>query len=99
MLDDGNLENVYTLKILNKSEAPHRYVVSVSGASQLTTDPARPVFEVAGGEVYPAVLRVRRSAFDESGSETIEFRITAEDNPKLTVTHKARFLAPSTRNP
>jgi cytochrome c oxidase accessory protein FixG len=95
LLDDGNVENVYTLKILNKTETQHRYAVSVSGAGALTLDPAQPVFTVAAGEVYPAVLRVRRSAFDELGSGTIEFRLTAEDNPRLTVTHQARFLAPA----
>jgi len=94
MLDDGRAENVYTVKILNKSERGRRFHLSVSGAGELALDPAQPVFAVAGGEVYPAIVRVRRDAWEPAGSETILFRVTAEDDARVTATHKARFLAP-----
>ena len=95
MLDDGRIENVYTLKILNKSELHRSFDVSVSGPGTLSLDPAAPAFSVAPGEVYPAVVRVRRDAYEPAGSETIQFRITARDNPRIAATHTARLLAPS----
>jgi cytochrome c oxidase accessory protein FixG len=94
MLDDGEVENVYTLKILNKSELGHEFVVSVAGPGTLSLDPAAPVYSVAAGEVYPAIVRVRRPAYEPDGSETILFRVTARDNPRVTATHEARLLAP-----
>jgi cytochrome c oxidase accessory protein FixG len=94
MLDDGQIENVYTLKIINKSELGHQFVVSVTGPGTLTLDPANPVYTVAPGEVYPAVLRVRRPAYDPSGAETIRFQVTARDNARITAAHEARLLAP-----
>ena len=95
MLDDGRVENVYTLKILNKTELRRSFDLVVSGAGELALDPAQPVFNVEPGEVYPAVVRVRRDAYQPSGSETIHFRITARDDPRVTATHDARLLAPS----
>ncbi|MBS0387271.1 MAG: cytochrome c oxidase accessory protein CcoG [Proteobacteria bacterium] len=95
LLDDGRIENVYTLKILNKSELNRRIDVSVSGPGVLTLDPASPSYSVAPGEVYPAVVRVRRDAYQPAGSETIQFHITARDDPGVAATHDARLLAPS----
>jgi len=95
LLDDGRIENVYTLKILNKSELNRHIVVSVNGPGTLTLDPANPEYDVAPGEVYPAVVRVRRDAYEPAGSETIQFHITARDNPHVSATHAARLLAPS----
>ena len=95
ILDDGRIENVYTLKILNKSELKRSFDLSVSGPGLLTLDPAAPVFSVAPGEVYPAVVRVRRDAYQPTGSETIQFHIAARDNPQVAATHAARLLAPS----
>ena len=95
MLDDGQVENVYTLKILNKSELGHEFVVGVSGAGTLTLDPADAVYHVMPGEVHPVILRVRRPAYEPAGPETIHFTVTARDNPRVAAGHDARLLAPS----
>ena len=46
MLDDGRVENVYNVKILNKTESPHRYAVTVLGKERLAIDPDPAVFNV-----------------------------------------------------
>jgi cytochrome c oxidase accessory protein FixG len=94
LLEDGRVENVYNVKILNKTESPHRFVIGVSGEGALSLDPQPARFEVASGEVYPAAVRVRRPAYEPLGSQEIRFTITAEDAPHLTAQSKARFLAP-----
>jgi len=95
LLDDGRVENVYNVKILNKTEHAHWFVVRVHGAGELTLDPPAPRFDVASGDVFPASIRVRRPAYEPLGSEDIEFEVEAEDNPKLEAETKARFLAPT----
>jgi len=95
LLDDGRVENVYTLKVLNKSERQRRFALTVTGPGSLTMDPGTPTITVAPGEVLPVVLRVRRDAYQPTGAETIRFRITAEDNPRVTASHEARLLAPA----
>jgi polyferredoxin len=95
MTDEGKAQNVYTLKIMNKEERPHRFRVSVTGSAGVQLAPLAPVFEVAAGEVYNAAVRVERDAFETTGNETIRFTVTAEANPKLTASAEARFFAPA----
>ncbi|MFO1401537.1 MAG: cytochrome c oxidase accessory protein CcoG [Steroidobacteraceae bacterium] len=96
MLDDGRIENVYTVKILNKSEHGHDFSVGVSGPGELALDPAAPRYSVGPGAVYTAILRVRRPAWGSArGSGTIHFEVVAADDPRIHVAHEARFLAPA----
>jgi cytochrome c oxidase accessory protein FixG len=95
ILDDGRVENVYTVKILNKSELNRHFALVVSGAGNLTLDPAEPDVVVGSGEVMPVVVRVRRDAYQPAGSATIHFRVTARDDTRVSATHDARLLAPT----
>jgi cytochrome c oxidase accessory protein FixG len=90
LLDDGRVENVYTLKIMNKTESTHRFAVTVRGAGTLGLDPSPADFVVRSGDVFPAAIRVRRDAY-----EPIIFEVRALDTPRLRATSKARFIAPS----
>ena len=93
LLDDGRVENVYTLKILNKTEQSHRYTVTVTGRTPLSLDPSNQ-YTVAGGDVVAVVVRLRRAAQAPGGPETVRFRITATDDRRLTTEQPARYLAP-----
>ena len=95
LLDDGRVENVYNVKILNKSERPHRFVVTVRGSGELTLDPAVAQFDLGSGEVFPAAIRVRRPAYEPLGPQDVEFVVQAVDDVRLTAQTKARFLAPT----
>jgi len=95
MLDDGRVENVYDLKIMNKTEHPHRFAVVVRGTGALVLDPNPAAFLVPSGEVFPAAIRVRRPAYEPVGSETIFFEVRALDAPQLYASSKARFIAPA----
>jgi len=95
LLDDGRVENVYNVKILNKTEHPHRFTVAVLGAGELTLDPQPAQFLVGSGEVSPVVVRVRRPAYEPLGPQSIQFEVNAEDDPRLRATEAARFLAPA----
>ena len=94
LLDDGRVENVYDVKILNKTESAHRFQITVAGAGALAIDPEPARFAVRPGEVFPAAVRVRRSAYEPVGSETIVFQLRAEGEPTLHASAKARFIAP-----
>jgi cytochrome c oxidase accessory protein FixG len=89
------IENVYTVKILNKSETARRFRIGVNEPERLQLDPADATFEVASGAVYPAAVRVRRDAYEPLGPETVRFTVTAIDDPSLTVSADARLLAPT----
>ncbi len=74
LLDDGRVENVYDVKVLNKSEHEQRFRIEVTGAGALSIDPDPAVFAVRGGEVYPAAIRVRRPAYEPPGLREHSFR-------------------------
>jgi cytochrome c oxidase accessory protein FixG len=95
LLDDGRVENVYTVKILNKTERSQRVRVDVAGAGGLELDPSPAQFTVASGEVYPAAVRVRRPAYEPLGAQDITLRVTSLDDPGITAAADARFLAPA----
>jgi cytochrome c oxidase accessory protein FixG len=95
MTDEGSVENVYDVKIINKAERGRHFSVSVGGQGELTMTPAAADFYVGPGEVFPAGLRVRRSVNSPGGSESILFTVTAVDDPTLSARASARFIAPN----
>ena len=95
LLDDGRVENVYNVKILNKSERIRSFRIEVSGAGELSLDPQPARYVVGSGEVFPAVLRVRRPAYEPLGPQDIRFEAIAEDDPGVRASAEARFIAPS----
>jgi cytochrome c oxidase accessory protein FixG len=97
--DAGEIENVYTLKIMNKSEQPRRFAVSLAETEGYRLDPERPIFEVAGGEVFNGAVRIRRDAWEERAEDArpsaeIRLIITALDDPSLQASAESRFFTP-----
>jgi cytochrome c oxidase accessory protein FixG len=92
---DGNVDNVYTLRILNKSEHPQRFVLEARGAGPLTLLPGAREYRVPSGAVYSVPLRVRRDAYEPLGPETITLTVRSLDDPGMHADTEARFLAPT----
>ena len=93
LTDDGQVDNVYTLRILNKTEQEQRFRIEARGGSALTLLPDRE-YTVDSGAVYSLPLRVRRAAYEPLGPETIEITARSVDDPKVHAATDARFLAP-----
>jgi len=96
--NEGMIENVYTLKLLNMDERDHRYMLDVSGIESLRLElDAADAGEirVPAGEVRDLVARLRVEPDElEHRSTEVKFRLRALDNSKLNVTEEARFLGP-----
>lgn len=92
----GKIENVYLLKAINKDDVMHRYRVSVDGIDDVALSEPGLVIEAASGAVVnvPLAVRAAESALPSS-STPIHFRITAEDDPTLSVSTEAKFLGPA----
>ena len=83
-VDDGQIENVYRLQIMNATETPHRYRVAVSGLDGIGIDGPSTI------EVMPAEarwmtvsVRVPPQTADKSGpgAHPIHFDIELQDTP------------------
>lgn len=91
--EGGMLENVYRLQLMNATERPQRYAISVSGLDGLS------VASGASLEVLPAESRwvaVRLQlpyGTAPAGSHTVHFDVRSEDGASH-VSEKAIFLVP-----
>ncbi|WP_332670867.1 cytochrome c oxidase accessory protein CcoG [Aromatoleum sp.] len=91
---DGNVENAYTLKLMNLLERPREFRVAVEGPAGVHIA-GRDTFAVDGGSVLPVPITVASSAAAGlNGRQEIRFRITAVDEPALAVTEASSFLLP-----
>ncbi len=91
---DGRIENVYTLQIMNTEERPHRYKVSVEGlpGAEIGGDQEVEV-PAATLQAFNTVVRVAPDA-GRQGANPIHFEIVASENPDIKVREKASFLLP-----
>jgi cytochrome c oxidase accessory protein FixG len=96
--NEGLIENVYTLAIVNMDEAPHAFEVSVEGIEGLTLDMDEKTIQVDAATVKNVPLRLRADpARLDARSTKIEFEIRAADDASLKDEADARFLGPTPR--
>jgi len=95
----GLVENVYTLKVINMDDKPHRYTLEVSGEQSGLHDlkliKSQQPIDVPSGEVLNLPVSVSLDPIQlKRAANKIEFILYAEDNPKLYRREAARFLGP-----
>jgi cytochrome c oxidase accessory protein FixG len=93
--DEGRIENVYILKIINMDDKGHAFKLHVEGIEDLELFiDARRIW-VDAGEVLelPVRLRVEEDELHER-SNKVTFKLVATDDPGLKAREDARFLGP-----
>lgn len=91
---DGNIENIYTLKVINMSEQAHPFAITVSGVEGMKLVGAENL-QVGAGKVAEVPVKVMLNPdLLTARSQEILFHIVAVDDPGLEQTQKARFLGP-----
>ncbi|MFO1436231.1 MAG: cytochrome c oxidase accessory protein CcoG [Gammaproteobacteria bacterium] len=95
-MNDGMIENVYALNVINMDEHPHVYSLSVSGIDGLKVDMDSPTISVDASTVKKFVLRLRADpAALKARSSHVKFELRATDAPNLVDDEDARFLGPT----
>jgi cytochrome c oxidase accessory protein FixG len=91
-VEGGLIENVYRLQIMNTTEAPRAFVLSVSGLPgiQLAEEPTIGV-GAATSRVVPVKVRVPMDAV-KPGAHKIEFELRALGEEKVKVEEKSVFI-------
>ncbi len=93
-MDDGRIENVYTLQIMNTDERPHRYRIAVEGLNGIGLSSDRAV-DVPAATTQSLLLGVRADAESgRTGSNPIFFAIEASEDASIKVREKASFMLP-----
>ncbi len=94
---EGRIENVYNLKIMNKDQKAHTYLLSAKGLDDLQLA-GKQEFKVDAGEIIsqPIELSVAPDKLPSSTNEVI-FVLNSADDPDTHVETKSRFIGPSIR--
>jgi cytochrome c oxidase accessory protein FixG len=93
-VEEGMIENVYRLQIMNTAETSHRYKIAVSGIESITlATPDEVVLERTGSLAVPVRVRVTHGR-GKPGSNKIVFELKALDDEHLQVTENAVFFVP-----
>ncbi|MBS1189656.1 MAG: 4Fe-4S ferredoxin, iron-sulfur binding protein [Rhodocyclaceae bacterium] len=92
--EDGRIENVFNVKVMNTSEQPRRFTLSVSGlpGAELVGERTVEADAAENHEVTLSVLVPAESG--KQGANTIYFDIQAQDSSSVAVHEKASFLIP-----
>jgi len=88
------VENVYTLKITNMDNAPHRYDMVILNNDSVQVDLARPL-ELAPEEVAGISVRLRLPKSAGQGVQHLDIELQASDDPSIRRVIKAKALMPT----
>jgi cytochrome c oxidase accessory protein FixG len=93
-LDDGSIENVYTLRLINKDTQPHVLKLSVSGLPGAALDSEQSELRVGGGEIVSIPVRVRAPRAAAAGSVELKIVALSLTDDTREASAVARFVAP-----
>jgi cytochrome c oxidase accessory protein FixG len=96
VLPGGDVENVYSLRILNKDDCSHSYLIETDTGGLLQAD-AGPV-DVSAGEVRAVPVRIRARADDLARvPRSFSISVRVGDKPGLVAERATRFFVPEAR--
>ncbi|WP_164962147.1 cytochrome c oxidase accessory protein CcoG [Rubrivivax sp. JA1026] len=101
IVDDGYIENLYRLQVMNATESPQRYRVRAEGLAGMVID-GQPEFDVesAGARWVTIALRVPPQTATQAGpgAHTIQFHVDrlpdARDPSSVVASENSTFVVP-----
>ncbi|WP_460837356.1 cytochrome c oxidase accessory protein CcoG [Noviherbaspirillum agri] len=94
LTEEGRVENVYRLQVMNTDEKPHVYRISVSGERGMALASDASV-EVGAASTRSVPVRVEDGAGkSEPGAHPIRFELVALDEPAIRSDAPAMFILP-----
>jgi len=92
--DEGLIENVYTLRILNKDNQTHVYGVTIKEQPDMELLLDKPEITIESGAVDDLSARLRVDPVDlKSRSTEVEFQLNSKDG-EISISESARFVGP-----
>ncbi len=92
-LDDGRIENVFTVRIINKDQHAHAFRLSATGLPNAVVDSDDGAQAVEAENVKSIVVRVRIPGSQEHGGKNFVIAAQALDEPTLQAKSRARFYS------
>ena len=93
--NQGLIENVYIVKVMNMEKVSRRYHLTISGIEGLVIDMDRSKIEVPAGSVIEIPVRAQVDAENlKKRSSTVQFILQADHQDDLRINEEARFIGP-----
>ena len=93
--NQGLIENVYIIKLLNMDKMDHTYTLTAEGINELILKKDASEIVVKSGEVVELPVRVQVDAYNlKQRSNKISFTLNTVGYDELSVVEEARFLGP-----
>jgi len=94
---EGQIENIYSLKVINKTQQRQDYRVELVDGDGFTLQ-GKTEFSLAPGEItdFPVSVAMINDK-PQSSSQSIGFKVTDTDQPEVYSVAKSRFVAPLNR--
>ncbi|HYA20690.1 MAG TPA: cytochrome c oxidase accessory protein CcoG [Burkholderiales bacterium] len=92
-VENGVLENVYRLQIMNTDEAPHGYFASASGLNAIRLITEKQPIEVPAVSSMTVPVRVQAAPGEiKPGAYPIQFHVQSSEDKSVAVSEKSIFL-------
>ena len=93
--NQGLIENVYIVKVMNMEKVSRRYHLTISGIEGLIIDMDRSKIEVPAGSIIEIPVRAQVDAENlKKRSSTVQFILQADHQDDLRINEEARFIGP-----
>ena len=93
----GQIENIYRLKVINKTQQAHRYAISLVEPGAFLLQGAREL-QLAPGEILDVAVSVALTAErPTSNASELRFAVADLDDPTVRVSARTTFVAPLQR--
>lgn len=92
--DDGRIENVFTLNVMNTDERSHQYAIAVSGIDGIDLVGERVIEVPAASNKSTVVVAAVEDGAGAKGSNKIFFDVHAIGRDEIKVREKASFFMP-----
>ncbi|MGP0172315.1 cytochrome c oxidase accessory protein CcoG [Pseudomonas sp. NCHU5208] len=90
----GQIENIYSLKIINKTQQPRSYAIALVEPGDFELH-GPSTLNLAPGEIRDLPVNVALTSPDNGAStRTVEFEVSDQANPDSRVSTQSTFLAP-----
>jgi len=96
--NEGLIENVYTLKVINMDNQAHDYSLHVTGIEQLKLIQRQENIYVPSGQVISLPVRVQVDPINiKTAASDLTFTLQSKSNKELIVIEAGRFIGPLIR--
>lgn len=94
---DGNIENLFRLRIINKDHSAHAFEVEIDGLEGATINMDSAIPAVDSGTIHDHIVRVKIDPENLGGvrSTAFQIKLTAADDDKLSVSENSVYLGPA----